>query len=111
MRLSTEIKLGCLSVVAALAVAYVEHGIAHHWASWDSVAHFLVSWFIDWVAVSIFVAAAAFASIRFNRFFLGYELKHENLEVYYHVLIAVLIGAVLIGFLAHYLPADDCLTC
>ena len=71
MRLSPEIKLGSLSVVAALAVAYVEHGIAHHWAAWDSVAHFLVSWFIDWVAVSVFVAAAAFAAIRFNRFFLG----------------------------------------
>ena len=111
MRLSPEIKLGCLSVVAALAVAYVEHGIAHHWASWDSAAHFLVSWFIDWVAVSVFVAAAAFAAIRFNRFFLGYEWKNENLEVYYHVLIAVLVGAILIAFLARYLPPDDCLTC
>jgi hypothetical protein len=111
MRLSPEIKLGCLSVVAALAVAYVEHGIAHHWASWDSVPHFLVSWFIDWIAVSAFVAAAAFAAIQFNRFFLGYEWKNENLEFYYHVLIAVLVAAILIAFLAHYLPTDDCLTC
>ena len=111
MRLSPEIKLGCLSVVAALAVTYVEHGIEHNWAAWDSVAYFLVSWFIDWVAVSVFVAAAAFASIRFNRFFLEYESKNENLEVYYHVLIAVLVGAILIAFLARYLPPDDCLTC
>ena len=111
MRLSPEIKLGCLSVVAALAVTYVEHGIEHNWAAWDSVAYFLVSWFIDWVAVSAFVAAAAFAAIQFHRFFLGCEWKNENLEVYYHVLISVLIGAILIGFLAHYLPADDCLTC
>ena len=111
MRLSPEIKLGCLSVVAALAVAYVEHGIAHRWASWDSVAYFLVSWFIDWIVVSAFVAAAAFAAIQFNRFFLGHEWKNKNLEVYYHVLIAVLVAAILIAFLAHYLPSDDCLTC
>jgi len=91
-------------------VAYVEHGIAHHWASWDSAAHFLVSWFIDWVAVSVFVAAAAFAAIRFNRFFLGYEWKNENLEVYYYILIDV-VAAILIAFLARYLPPDDCLTC
>ena len=91
-------------------MAYVEHGIAHHWASWDSAAHFLVSWFIDWVAVSVFVAAAAFAAIRFNRFFLGYEWKNENLEVYYYILIDV-VAAILIAFLARYLPPDDCLTC
>ena len=84
---SAQTKLALLSVVAALLVAYVRHGLESHWAAWNSIEQFLVFWLVHWVAITVLAALAVALAIRCNRFFLGYEwestTKH-NLEFYYH---------------------------
>jgi hypothetical protein len=104
---SPEFRLGCLSVIAAFAVSYVRHGVEHHWASWASAEQFFISWFIHWVALNVLLVAAAAATIWLHKLFLGYEYEGRNLEFGYHVLVVVLVAAISIAFLAHYIPTGD----
>ena len=104
----TKWKLAGLQIVTGLAVAFVRHDLEEHRLRWESFGQFLVSWIIYAVAVLVLTAFAAFAIIRFHKFFLGYEHKgtgeYEQLKFY--VVMTVLVATICIFLVANYGPSD-----
>jgi hypothetical protein len=97
-----EKRINILTVATALVVAVVRHGVQTKWGPWDGWGTFLGSWLIRWIALAMLIAIAAFAIIRWHKFFVGTELKllANRLELEYYVTITVLVATLAIGFLS-----------
>lgn len=70
-----------LTVFTGLVVAYVRHGLQHHWTLWDSTGDFPAAWFFHTMAVAMLMVASLTAIICSHKFFLGYEKKEFGREV------------------------------
>ncbi len=96
-----------LWVFTGLVVAYVRHGLQHHWRLWDSIGDFLAAWFIHSMGVAVLGAVALAAIIYSHKFFLGYELKESSRQLTFYILMTILVAALGIAFLAHWHPSGD----
>jgi hypothetical protein len=108
VRVSAEVKRGCLIPVTGLVVGYVRHGINKQWGAWDSIEQILGYWFIHTIALVLFMVISSAIILQLHEFFLGYKAEgrtEEELPVY--VLMTVLIGAVAIFLMSHWVPSDD----
>jgi uncharacterized membrane protein YidH (DUF202 family) len=60
------------------------------------------------VGLTVLVAIAGFAILRFHKFFLGEEPKDNRFEqVWFYILMTVLVASVCIFLVAHYSPVDE----
>jgi hypothetical protein len=96
-----------LTVFAGLVVAYVRHGLQHHWALWDSLGDFFAAWFFHTIAVVMLMAASLAAIIYTHKFFLGYEKKEFGREVAFYILMTILVAALSIAVVAHWPSSGD----
>jgi len=105
---SREWRLIGLQIVTGLVVAFVRHELETHQVVWDTFEQFLVSWILHTVGLVVFVGIAAFAILRFHMFFLGEEPQDKRFQqVWYYILMTVLVASVCIFFAAHYGPIDE----
>jgi hypothetical protein len=71
---SKETREVLLVIITGLVVAYVRHGLEHHWKSWDTWQDFFATWFVDVFAVAVSIAIAYAAIMATHKFFLGREM-------------------------------------
>jgi hypothetical protein len=103
----TKDKGGILLVVTGLAVAYVRHGLEGNWGKWESIEQFLAGWFVHTMCLALFMAIAATAILRLHEFFLGTKRESDDFEeLFYNVLMTVLVGTIFIFIIAHWSPSD-----
>jgi predicted secreted protein len=89
-------------------VAYVRHGVNTQWKSWDSVEQIAIWWFIHTIALFLFMAITSAAILRSHEFFIGHKPEQNADEnVPFYVLMTVLIAAVSIYLLSHWIPSGD----
>jgi hypothetical protein len=96
-----------LTALTGLVVAYVRHGLRHHWKFWDSIGDFLGAWFIHTIGVALLMAAALAAIIYSHKFFLGYDRKEYGREVTFYILMTILTAALGIIVVSHWPYSDD----
>jgi hypothetical protein len=97
-----------LQIVTGLVVAFVRHELETHQVVWDTFEQFLVSWIIHTVGLTVLGGIAAFAILRFHKFFLGEEPKDNSFQqVWYYILMTALVASLWIFFAAHYGPIDE----
>jgi MFS superfamily sulfate permease-like transporter len=96
-----------LVIFTGLVVAFVRHGLQHHWKAWDSWEDFFIAWFIHTVAVALLVAGSMAAIIFSHKFFLGYNKEDYGRELTFYILMTILVAAVGILFVASAPPSDD----
>ena len=102
-----ETREGLLIIITGLAVAYVRHGLEHHWKSWDTWGDFFIAWFVYSFAVMLFTGIALAAIIYTHKFFLGYD-KTDMQGITFYIVMTVLVGALFIWFIAmNWSPSDD----
>jgi hypothetical protein len=105
--LTEKTKEGILIVATGLTVAYVRHGIETQWASWESVEQFVIYWFVHTVGVLLFMLPSILMIETCYEFFLG--RRHESSdysELFYIILMTVLVGAICIFVVAHWMPSN-----
>jgi hypothetical protein len=105
--MTAETREGGLWVFTGLVVAYVRHGLQHHWRLWDSIGDFLAAWLIHTFGVGILGAAAAAAIIYSHKFFLGYDKKEYGHELFFYIIMTILVAALGIALVAHWPSSDD----
>ena len=102
-------RITVLAVIAGLFVAYDRQVLQYHRYWWDSVFDFLISWFVDYIAV-IFVVGIAYAISRRNVFFLvGRSERLRDLtldEAMIYGFIIVIVAAVAIFLITHAVPLE-----
>jgi hypothetical protein len=96
-----------LVIFTGLVVAFVRHGLQHHWKAWDSWEDFFLAWFIHTVAVAVLMAASMAAIIFSHKFFLGYGKKEYGRELTFYIVMTILVAAIGIALIAHSPPRDD----
>lgn len=108
-KLSLNAKTGLLVAVTALVVAYVRNFFQYGSYGWESIGAFLLSWFIHYLGVCLFVAISGAFVSRFAPVFFDKEFPREELspnELHVYISLVVLVGAIVILVLAHW-PASD----
>lgn len=104
-----NLKRYALLALTSLVIAYVRTGLQYGHYSWKSVWEFLASWLIHYVA-TIIVVAITLICIKFSEgFFLGKE-KEQSLSVeqaFIYIPIVLLIIAIIIYIVTHYIPSDS----
>jgi hypothetical protein len=58
-----DARLGILTAVTSLAVAYVRHGIETKWALWRGIENILSSWFSHFIALWILIFLSSFTAM------------------------------------------------
>jgi hypothetical protein len=96
-----------LTLFTGLMVAYVRHGLQHHWTLWDSIGDFFAAWFFHTIAVVMLMAASLAAIIYTHNFFLRYEKKEVGREVIFYILMTILVAALGIAIVAHWPSSGD----
>jgi hypothetical protein len=96
-----------LMIFTGLVVAYVRHGLQHHWKPWDSWGDFFGAWFVHTMGVAVLMAIAAAAIIYSHKFFLGYDKESYGRELTFYIVMTILVAAIGIAFIAHSPPRDD----
>jgi hypothetical protein len=96
-----------LVIFTGLVVAYVRHGLQHHWKPWDSYEDFFVAWFIHTVGVALLIGVTLGSIIYSHKFFLGYDRKEYGGEVTFYVVMTILVAALGIALVALLPPSDD----
>jgi hypothetical protein len=108
-RTGFEARVNVLTVITSLMVAYVRHGLESKWAAWGGVENFLVSWFVHFIGLYLFVAFASIAISMWHKTFLGEEREiiQNRLELQYYIVMAALVAAISILILAHWPAGED----
>src|SRR5947209_3441937 len=107
MVVSTSGKLVGLQVATGFVVAFVRHNLETHRLLWNGFEPFLVSWFIHTIAVVLLMAIVLVPILSWQRFFIGQEFKgfkDQSEELQFHITMTVLVAAVCIFFVAHWVP-------
>jgi hypothetical protein len=103
-------RLGYLWLLASLAVTLTRQFFLQSPSS-PSITEFLISWFIHFMAVGLFAVFAGVCIMHFGKFWLkgtrAAERQWTMEEVFYAVLMAVLVGTVFAAFAASAAPPDD----
>jgi hypothetical protein len=96
-------------VATGLIVAWLRHGLQHHWRSFASWEQFFGYWFIHTIGVAVFTVFAAAAIIGTHKFFIGAKWKDSDGGdvVAFYVVMTVLIGAIFVAVVANSVPSDD----
>jgi hypothetical protein len=102
----TEAREVGLTIFTGLVVAYVRHGLQHHWTLWDSIPDFFAAWLFHTLAVVLLMAASLAGIIYTHKFFLGYEKKDYGREITFYILMTILVAALSIAMVAHW-PSSD----
>jgi hypothetical protein len=101
------IRIGFLWLLASLAVTLTRQLFLQPPLS-PSITGFLISWLIHFLAVGLFSVLAGICIMHFGKFWLkgrsGAERHWTMEEVFYAVLMAVLVGAVFAAFAASATP-------
>jgi hypothetical protein len=88
-------------------VAFVRTFLQHHRYSWDSIGQLLLSWLIHYVALGLFMMVSGAAIMTHGRYFLDDEKQNIDVEqATVYISIVVLIAALFIFFVAHWIPGD-----
>jgi hypothetical protein len=103
----TEAREVGLTIFTGLVVAYVRHGLQHHWTHWDSIGDFFAAWLFHIIAVVMLMAASLAAIIYTHNFFLGYAKKEYGREVTFYILMTILVAALGIAVVAHWPSSGD----
>lgn len=104
-KLSLNAKTGLLVAVTALVVAYVRTFFQYGGYGWESIGEFLLSWFVHYLGVWLFVAISGAFVSRFAPVFLCKDLPREELslsELIVYISLVVLVGAIVMFVLAHW---------
>jgi MFS superfamily sulfate permease-like transporter len=96
-----------LVIFTGLVVAWVRHGVQHHWKSWGSWEAFFVAWFIHTMALAVLIVAALAAIIFTHKFFLGYDKKDYGRDLTFYIVMTILVAALGIAIVANSPPRDD----
>ena len=107
-KLSLNAKTGILVAITALVVAYVRTFFQYGSYGWESIGAFLLSWFIHYLGVLLFIViGGAFisraATVLLKKDLLRQELSPSELFVY--ISLVVLFAAIGMFLLAHW-PAS-----
>jgi mannose/fructose/N-acetylgalactosamine-specific phosphotransferase system component IIC len=78
MRVTPEIKLGALSVAAAIMVTVTRITVTKGWRDQDSFMHLVIGFIIHLLAVYLLFVITGATIMRFHKFFIGHE--DENLK-------------------------------
>lgn len=108
-KLPLNAKTGLLVAVTALVVAYVRTFFQYGSYGWESIGEFLLSWFVHWLGVWLFVVISGAFVSRLAPAFLGNDLPREELspsELIVYISLVVLVGAIVMFLLAHW-PVSD----
>jgi hypothetical protein len=95
-----------LVVFTGLVVAYVRHGLQHHWKAWGSWGDFFAEWFVHTMGVALLIGVALAAIIYSHKFFLGYDRKEYGRELTFYIVMTILVAALGIALVSHW-PASD----
>ncbi len=107
--MSREFKMFSLFFITALVVTFVRHALTTYWESLDSVEQFFEYWLVNLVALAIFVALTAGAILASSRFFMGLSgerIGERLVQIQFHLVMAVLVGAILLFILMELLPGE-----
>lgn len=96
-----------LVIFTGLVVAFVRHGLQHHWKAWDLWEDFFLAWFFHTMAVALLMAASMAAIIFSHKFFLGYNKEDYGRELTFYILMTILVAALGILVVAHWPASDD----
>ncbi len=96
-----------LVIFTGLMVAWVRHGLQHHWHGWDSWESFFLSWFVHTIAVVLLMGAGLAAIFFSHKFFRGYDCKQDARELMFYIVVTTLVAALGIAFVANSPPRDD----
>jgi hypothetical protein len=106
--ISEKTKQGILLVVTGFAVSYTRHGLQYQWHAWESIEAFFVGWFVHTAGLLLFLMVAVIAIAKSYEFFLGVKRKSDDFdELVFMVLMTVLVGAIFIFVVAHWVPSDE----
>ncbi len=103
MKVTYDIRVSLLMMIAAAAVAYVRNGLEKKWAGWDGISHFLSSWFIHYLALWFLTFLVGAGVERGRTLFLGGPPQYksiESLEFRYFIAMAALVTAIAIFVVA-----------
>jgi hypothetical protein len=102
MKFDKEVRITILTVITALVVALVRHGLETKSASWEGLGQLLMWWFIHTIALYFLIIGAGVSIARWYKFFLDdqRDFTVRRLEYQYYVAMTVLVAAIAIGFLA-----------
>jgi len=103
----TKGRLISLQIFTGLVVTFVRHALDPHRVPWDSFLPFLSSWIIHTVALTVLVAFVWMAIFCSHKFFLGKDFKANEFDVWFYILMTVLVASVCILFVAGYVPSDE----
>ncbi len=107
--LSSRVRRNALLAFTSLVVAYVRTFLQYHRYAWESIGQFLISWFLHYIVV-VLLATVSYAFIKANEhWFLEDDSQRKGLtidEAYVYISFVVLISAVSIFLLAHWVPSD-----
>jgi uncharacterized membrane protein HdeD (DUF308 family) len=95
--------------LTGLVVAYVRRVVQYHQYSWDSIWQLLSWWFIHYIAIALLAGVAYFFIRRTEGFFFGPDRARPELQiddVLVHVSIIVLVAAIAVFLLAHWVPME-----
>lgn len=96
-----------LVIFTGLMVAWVRHGLTHHWHGWDSWGDFLAEWFVHTMGVVLLMGVAFAAIIYSHKFFLGYSKESYGRELTFYIVITILVASIGIVVVAHWPASDD----
>lgn len=104
-KLSLNAKTGILVAVTALVVAYVRTFFQYGSYGWESTGAFLLSWFIHYLGVWLFVVICGAFILKLSPVFLGKDLPRQELslsELLVYISLVVLVGAIVLFIMAHW---------
>ncbi len=96
-----------LVIFTGLVVAWVRHGLQHHWKGWHSWEDFFIAWFVHTMGVAVLTGVALAAIIYSHKFFLGYDKKDFGRELTFYIVMTILVVTLGIAFIALRPPSDD----
>jgi len=96
-----------LIIFTGLVVAWVRHGLHYHWKAWATWEGFFVDWFIHTMGVGLLALVAIAAIIFTHKFFLGYESKEYGRELFFYIVMTILIGALGIAVISMRLVSGN----
>ena len=80
----------------------------HHWRSFPSWESFFTLWIVHTFGVLLLCGIALAAIIFTHKLFLGYNSKdRDGNELYFYIVMTILVGALSVAILAHYTPAME----
>ena len=95
-----------LVIFTGLIVAYVRHGLQHHWKAWIW-ENFFISWFVHTIGVVLLMGVSLAAIFFSHKFFRGYDCKQDARELMFYIVMTILVAALGIAFVANSPPRDD----